>query len=42
VGRNKKEAEQRAAKAALTELLKEFDKLDDGDDILEVPVPEDE
>jgi ribonuclease III len=42
VGRNKKEAEQRAAKAALTELLKEFDKVDDGDDLLEVPVPEDE
>ncbi|MCB9893559.1 MAG: ribonuclease III [Planctomycetes bacterium] len=42
VGRNKKEAEQRAAKAALTELLKEFDKEDDDDDLLEVPVPEDE
>ena len=42
VGRNKKEAEQRAAKAALTELLKEFDKVDDDDDLLEVPVPEDE
>jgi ribonuclease-3 len=41
VGRNKKEAEQRAAKAALTELLKEFDDHDD-DDVLEVPVPEDE
>ncbi len=41
VGRNKKEAEQRAAKAALTELLKEFDDCDD-DDVLEVPVPEDE
>ena len=42
VGRNKKEAEQRAAKAALTELLKEFDKEDDDDEILEVPVPEDD
>ena len=42
VGRNKKEAEQRAAKAALTELLKEYDDHDDDDDILEVPVPEDE
>ncbi|MBK8206685.1 MAG: ribonuclease III [Planctomycetes bacterium] len=42
VGRNKKEAEQRAAKAALTELLKEFDKADDDDELLEVPVPEDE
>lgn len=42
VGRNKKEAEQRAAKAALTELLKEFDKEDDDDALLEVPVPEDE
>jgi ribonuclease-3 len=42
VGRNKKEAEQRAAKAALTELLKEFDDHDDDDDILEVPVPEDD
>ncbi|MBX3459626.1 MAG: ribonuclease III [Planctomycetes bacterium] len=42
VGRNKKEAEQRAAKAALTELLKEYDKLDDDDEILEVPVPEDD
>jgi ribonuclease-3 len=42
VGRNKKEAEQRAAKAALTELLKEFDDHDDDDDVLEVPVPEDE
>jgi ribonuclease-3 len=41
VGRNKKEAEQRAAKAALTELLKEFDDRSD-DDLLEVPVPEDE
>lgn len=42
VGRNKKEAEQRAAKSALTELLKEFDKEDDDDAILEVPVPEDD
>ncbi|MCA8917868.1 MAG: ribonuclease III [Planctomycetes bacterium] len=42
VGRNKKEAEQRAAKAALTELLKEFDREDDDDDLLEVPVPEDD
>jgi ribonuclease-3 len=42
VGRNKKEAEQRAAKAALTELLKEFGERDEDDEILEVPVPEDE
>lgn len=42
VGRNKKEAEQRAAKAALTELLKEFDNHGDDDDILEVPVPDDD
>jgi ribonuclease III len=42
VGRNKKEAEQRAAKSALTELLKEFDKEDDDDAILEIPVPDDD
>ena len=42
VGRNKKEAEQRAAKAALTQLLKEYDTEDDDDDILEVPVPDDD
>jgi ribonuclease III len=42
VGRNKKEAEQRAAKAALSELLKEYATPDDDDDLLEVPVPEDD
>jgi ribonuclease III len=42
VGRNKKEAEQRAAKAALTELLKEFATPDDDDDLLEVPIPEED
>jgi len=42
VGRNKKEAEQRAAKAALTELLKEYAKPDEDDDLLEVPVPDDD
>lgn len=42
VGRNKKEAEQRAAKAALTELLKEFSGSDADDEILEMPVPDDE
>ncbi|MBX3475865.1 MAG: ribonuclease III [Planctomycetes bacterium] len=42
VGRNKKEAEQRAAKAALTELLKEFSATDPDDEILEMPVPDDE
>jgi ribonuclease III len=42
VGRNKKEAEQRAAKSALTELLKEFDDHSDDDDLLEVPVPDDD
>lgn len=42
VGRNKKEAEQRAAKAALTELLKEFAARDADDDILEVPIPDDD
>ncbi|MDC1141561.1 ribonuclease III [Planctomycetota bacterium] len=41
MGRNKKEAEQRAAKAALNVLLREYDD-DDDDDILEVPVPEDD
>ncbi|MBK9975017.1 MAG: ribonuclease III [Planctomycetes bacterium] len=41
-GRNKKEAEQRAAKTALTELLKEFDGRDADDDILEMPVPDDD
>lgn len=42
VGRNKKEAEQRAAKAALTELLKEFSATDPDDEILEMPVPDDD
>jgi ribonuclease III len=42
VGRNKKEAEQRAAKAALTELLRIYEEPDDDDELLEVPVPEDE
>ncbi len=42
VGRNKKEAEQRAAKAALSELLKEYVAPDDDDDLLEVPIPEDD
>ncbi|MBE7493036.1 MAG: ribonuclease III [Planctomycetes bacterium] len=42
VGRNKKEAEQRAAKAALTELLREFSGADPDDEILEMPVPDDE
>ncbi|MHC4841270.1 MAG: ribonuclease III [Planctomycetota bacterium] len=41
-GRNKKEAEQRAAKAALNVLLREYDDDDDDDDILEVPVPDDD
>ena len=41
VGRNKKEAEQRAAKAALTELLKEYDDHEEVD-VLEVPVPDDD
>ncbi|MEE9311692.1 MAG: ribonuclease III, partial [Planctomycetota bacterium] len=41
-GRNKKEAEQRAAKAALNVLLREYDVEDDDDDLLEVPIPEDD
>lgn len=43
IGSNKKEAEQRAAKAALTILLQEYDDADDDEeDILELPVPDDE
>lgn len=41
-GRNKKEAEQRAAKAALNVLLREYDDEDEDDKILEIPVPDDD
>lgn len=42
LGRSKKEAEQRAAKMALAALLKEYVVFDEADDVLEVPVDDDE
>jgi ribonuclease-3 len=42
VGKNKKEAEQRAAKTALAELLAEWETFNEADDLLEIPTEEDE
>ncbi len=42
VGKNKKEAEQRAAKTALAELLAQWETFEDGDDLLEIPTGEEE
>lgn len=41
-GRNKKEAEQRAARIALAALLKDVPEKDPEDEILEMPLPDDE
>lgn len=37
IGRNKKEAEQRAAKIALAELLAQWETFEEGDDLLDIP-----
>ncbi len=42
VGKNKKEAEQRAAKTALAELLAQWETFNEADDLLDIPTEEDE
>lgn len=42
IGKNKKEAEQRAAKTALAELLAQWETFDEADELLDIPTEEEE